>query len=333
MKYLQTEYLLEIYIIIIFSLSIDKLIGEPNNKIHPVVWIGKTIEFFTKKIKQNSNKDNKNNEKIFGISLAIILSSCIGLICYIITIQISNFFGIIGIVLFSSISLKTTYSIKAMDKHIKEILNWIEKNDIQNARKSLSKIVSRNTNSLNRQNILSACIECIAESYIDGVTSPLFFYGLLNLPGAFIYRTVNTLDSMIGYKDKYYRDIGWMSAKLDTILNAIPSRISIIFLILSFIICKQNWKNSIKIYKRDSKKTESFNAGIPMSLFAGALAIQLEKIDHYKIGDSNREIDIDKCKIALRIFTIASGLFIICFLFPIIWILNYINWWNIFFDH
>lgn len=329
MSSLEIEHLLEIYISIILSISIDKLIGEPFNNIHPVVWIGKTIAFFTKKIKEKE----RQKEKVLGVVLLVMIAACVGLVCYLLIILISNFFGIIGIILFSSIAVKTTYSIRAMGKHINEILEWLERRDIQKARKSLSKIVSRNTKPLNEQSILSACVECIAESYVDGVVSPLFYYGILNLPGAFVYRTINTLDSMIGYKDQYYKNIGWMSAKMDTILNALPARISIVFLILSFSIYKQNWKNSIKIYKRDKRKTESFNAGIPMSLFAGALDIQLEKIDHYILGDNNKAIDTSKCKTALKIFNFASILFIICFLMPIIFILNYINWWNVFFGH
>ena len=125
------------------------------------------------------------------------------------------------------------FSIKSMDKHIKDILKDIEKNDIEKARINLSKIVSRDTKTLSEVNILSACIECIAESFVDGILSPLFYYGLFNIPGALMFRIVNTLDSMIGYRDNYYKDIGWMSAKMDTIMNIIPARISVVFLVPS----------------------------------------------------------------------------------------------------
>ena len=105
---------------------------------------------------------------------------------------------------------------------------------------------------------------------------------------------------MIGYKDNYYKDIGWMSAKMDTIMNIIPARISVIFLISSSWILNQDWKNAISIYKRDGKKTESLNAGIPMSIIAGALKIQLEKINHYKLGDMYEHITIEKCKTCIK---------------------------------
>ena len=225
------------------------------------------------------------------------------------------------------------FSIKSMDIHIKEILKDIEKKDIEKARHDLSKIVSRDTKTLSNENILSACIECIAESFVDGILSPLFYYGILNIPGAIMFRIVNTLDSMIGYKDNYYKDIGWMSAKMDTIMNLIPARISIIFLIPSVLLLNQDWKNAISIYKRDGKKTESLNAGIPMSLIAGALKIQLEKINHYKLGDMYEHITLEKCKIALKITKVATFIFITSFLFPVIILLNIINWWSLFFGY
>ena len=239
----------------------------------------------------------------------------------------------ITFILLSTFILKSTFAIKSMDKHIKDILNDIEKKEIEKARYNLSKIVSRNTKTLSEKNILSACIECIAESFVDGILSPLFYYGILNIPGAVMFRVINTLDSMIGYKDKYYKNIGWMSAKMDTIMNFIPARLSIFFLVLASLIINQDWKRAISIYKRDAKKTESLNAGIPMSIMAGALKIQLEKINHYKLGDTFEHITTEKCKTALKITKIATIIFIIGFLFPIIILLDLLNWWHIFFGY
>jgi adenosylcobinamide-phosphate synthase len=323
------QILLEIILVTCFSISLDYLIGEPPNNIHPVVWIGKIIYFFTSQIK----KRNKSNEKIFGAFLALFLTAIIGILAYILIIQSLYTLGTISFILISTFILKSMFSIKSMDIHIKEILKDIEKKDIEKARHDLSKIVSRDTKTLSKENILSACIECIAESFVDGILSPLFYYGILNIPGAIMFRVVNTLDSMIGYKDNYYKDIGWMSAKMDTIMNLIPARISIIFLIPSVLLLNQDWKNAISIYKRDGKKTESLNAGIPMSLIAGALKIQLEKINHYKLGDMYEHITLEKCKIALKITKVATFIFITSFLFPVIILLGIINWWSLFFGY
>jgi adenosylcobinamide-phosphate synthase len=320
----------EIILVICFSISFDYLIGEPPNSIHPVIWIGKIINFFTGQIKKR-NKKYKSYEKIYGSVLALSLTSTIGILAYLIIILPLSMIGTSVFILLSTFILKSMFSIKSMDKHIKDILNDIEKNDIEKARYDLSKIVSRDTKTLSEANILSACIECIAESFVDGILSPLFYYGLLNIPGALMFRIVNTLDSMIGYKDNYYKDIGWMSAKMDTIMNIIPARISVIFLVSSSWILNQDWKNAIFIYKRDGRKTESLNAGIPMSTIAGALKIQLEKINYYKLGDMHERITIEKCENALKITKIATFIFISCFLVSIIIFLDSLGWWSIFF--
>jgi adenosylcobinamide-phosphate synthase len=146
-----------------------------------------------------------------------------------------------------------------------------------------------------------------------------------------MYRTINTLDSMIAYQDDYYNKVGWISAKLDTIVNGVPARLSSVFLIASIIVCGQDWKNAIEIFKRDYKNPKSFNAGVPMSIMAGGLNIQLEKIDHYKLGDMKEQLTIQKCKTSLKITKVATLIFIISFLIPVIIILNYFNWWTILF--
>jgi adenosylcobinamide-phosphate synthase len=322
----------EIILIICFSISMDYLLGEPPKSIHPVVWIGKIINFFTCQIKKRNNKENNIlSEKTWGSILAVSLITTIGTISYLITLQAFYMLGTIAFVLLSTFILKSMFSIKSMDKHITDILVDIEKSDIEKARIDLAKIVSRDTKALSEEKILSACIECTSESFVDGILSPLFYYGILNIPGATIFRVVNTLDSMIGYKDKYYKDIGWMSAKMDTIMNLIPARISIVFLVTSSLILNLDWKNAISTCKRYGRSTESLNAGIPMSVIAGALRIQLEKVNHYRLGDMLEPITIEKCRITLKITKIATFMFIISLLFPITVFLNSINWWSIFF--
>lgn len=332
-----TQYPLQeiIISIVCFSVSFDYLVGEPPNRIHPVVWIGKTINFFTAKIKKKGKDKAHNglNEKIQGSILAISLTSAIGILSYLALVSSLHSLGIIAFILLSTYILKSMFSIKSMDKHINDILMDIERKDIDRARLDLSKIVSRDTKTLSEEKILSACIECIAESFVDGILSPLFYFGILNIPGAIMFRVVNTLDSMIGYKDNYYKNMGWMSAKMDTMMNLLPARVSIIFLVTSSLILKQDWKKSITICKRDGRKTESLNAGLPMSAIAGALKIQLEKINHYKLGDATENITIEKCKISLKITKTATLIFIAGFLSPFIIFLNSINWWSIFFGY
>lgn len=331
------EIITEIISILFVAILIDILLGEPPNRIHPVVMIGRIINFFTKMIKDASRyrkekgKDKGNFEKVMGSILTLGLTATVSLVVYYVSMQSLFLVGTIFFVIVSATLLKTTFSIRAMDHHIKEILVELDRNNLDKARKNLSKIVSRDTQNLSETRILSACIECVAESFVDGILSPLFYYGLLSVPGSMMYRTINTLDSMIGYKDEYFNKVGWMSAKLDTIINAIPARLSPVFLIVSLMVSGQDWKNSIKICKRDYQNTESFNAGVPMSIMAGGLNIQLEKIDHYKLGDMKEQLTIQKCKTSIKITKIATLIFIFSFLIPIIMILNYFDWWTILF--
>jgi len=325
------ELIDEIILALIIAFVIDVTIGEPPNRLHPVVHIGKTISLFTRITKHVSLKRGRNFERVMGSILAIGLPTVVGLIVYFISVQSFQLLGVTVFVLLSSIILKVSFSIKAMDNHINDIIDELNNRNLDKARKNLAKIVSRNTDSLSESNILSACIECVAESFVDGILSPLFYYGFLNTPGAIVYRTVNTLDSMIAYKDDYYIHYGWMAAKLDTLMNFIPARISPVFLIPAVMICRKDWKNSLRILKRDRNRLESFNAGIPMAIMAGGLNTQLEKTDYYKLGDMDEEPTIQKCQISLKITKIATVICMVGGITPVMILLNYLSWWSIFF--
>ena len=329
------EIVTEIISILFIATLIDITLGEPPNRIHPVVLIGRIINFFIKIIKNASkyrkDKDKENFEKVMGSILALGLTVMVGLVVYYICMQSLFLLGIIFFVIVSAALLKTTFSIRVMDNHIKEILEELDKNDLdKSSQKFIKNCQQGHTESIRVQNSISLYRMC-SRSFVDGILSPLFYYGLLSIPGSMMYRTINTLDSMIAYKDDYYNKVGWMSAKLDTIVNAIPARLSSVFLIIAMMVCRQDWKNAIKICKRDYQNTESFNAGVPMSIMAGGLNIQLEKIDHYKLGDMKEQLTIQKCKTSLKISKIATLIFMFSFLIPVIMILNYFNWWTILF--
>jgi adenosylcobinamide-phosphate synthase len=192
-------------------------------------------------------------------------------------------------------------------------------------------IVSRNTKNLDEQHILSGAIESIADGTVDGILSPLFYFSIFGSTGAFIFRIISTLDSMIGYKEKYYEKIGWMAAKADTYANYIPARTAAVLMIFAAIISKADWKNSIDIFKKERNHTISINSGHPISVLAGALRIRLEKLDHYSIGEPLEKISIEKCKTAIKIMKITILVFCMIIAIPIILILGSLNWWNFLF--
>jgi adenosylcobinamide-phosphate synthase len=136
---------------------------------------------------------------------------------------------------------------------------------------------------------------------------------------------------MIGYTDSYYNDIGWMSAKLDTYANSIPSRITAILIVFSAKMIGADWKNSLRILERDHDKTLSYNAGYPMASMAGALRIKLEKIGQYSLGDDYEVASVDKCRTAIILMKLTTILFCVIVSIPCIIILDITGWWDMVF--
>lgn len=320
-------FLFEIIIILLISVTMDLILGDPNNKIHPVAWLGKYINYFILKIK---SKKKENHEKKIGIIFTVTTIIFFTILIHTILIWLYN----INIILMMVLSIFILYSviaIKGIEKHINSITIALYNNDIENARKNLSMIVSRNTKDLDEEHILSGAIESIADSIVDGILSPLFYFSIFGSTGAFIFRVINTLDSMIGYKEKYYEKIGWMAAKADTYANYIPARTTAVLMIFAVIIAKADWKNSINIFKKERNHTISINSGHPISVLAGALRVRLEKLDHYTIGEPIEKISIEKCKMAIKIMKITIFFFCLIIIIPLLFILDTLNWWNILF--
>lgn len=318
--------LFDFIIILLISVTMDLILGDPNNKIHPVSWLGKYITYFIPKIKDKK----KGNEKKNGIIFTTITITFFAILIQSILVCLYN----INIILMMVLSIFILYSviaIKGMEKHINAITIALKNNDIENARRNLSLIVSRNTKNLDEQHILSGAIESIADGTVDGILSPLFYFSIFGSTGAFIFRIISTLDSMIGYKEKYYEKIGWMAAKADTYANYIPARTTAVLMIFAAIISKADWKNSIDIFKRERNHTISINSGHPISVLAGALRIRLEKLDHYSIGEPLEKISIEKCKMAIKIMKITILVFCMIIAIPIIFILGSLNWWSFLF--
>jgi adenosylcobinamide-phosphate synthase len=312
------------------AIVIDLFFGEPSNRYHPVAWLGKLIEFFIPKLKKhddNSTKKEKENGIIFSISLIITL----GLAVHFLTFICFHLLGSVAIIIVSALILKITIAIRSMEDYSEAVIDALERRDMHDARHNLSMIVRRDTKNLDEQHVLSGTIECISESIVDGIVSPLFYYSFFGPAGAFIYRVINTLDSMIGYFDNYYKNIGCMSARLDTVANYLPARITALLMVISANIIGADWKNSMQILQRDHNKTLSSNAGYPMATMAGALRIKLEKIGFYSLGDGYEDITIEKYLTAISIMKMTTILFCIIFCVPLIILLNLSGWWNLLF--
>ena len=178
-----------------------------------------------------------------------------------------------------------TICIKLETDWAKAAAKAIEANDLDEAKK-YSHFSRRDSRTLNGSQISSAVIESMAENLIDFKLSPMMSFALFGVTGAIAFRAINTLDGMVGFKDKKHINTGWFSANLDTVVNYIPTRLTALFMIVAAAILRKDAKNAWRIAYRDHKKTPSRNHGWPMAAMAGALRVQLEKPGQYILGDS-----------------------------------------------
>ena len=300
--------------LLLFSYLSDLIFGDPENFPHPIRGIGKIIVFFEKNLRR---KDVKRLEKIQGVFLAIIvvgISSLITSLVLSFSKKISPFLGILVWIYLGYVSISVKdLRIKAMN-----VYRGI-KTDIKKARRELSKIVGRDTETMDEENITRAAIESVSESTNDGIVAPLFYLILGGPVLAIAYKSISTLDSMVGYKNEKYVNFGWFSARLDDIFNFIPARITGFLICVSSFLLNRNFKNSFRIMLRDGRKHLSPNSGIPEAAMAGALGIKFggpaayggEILEKPFLGDEKEKTDPVMIKKALNISLAVSLLMIL----------------------
>jgi adenosylcobinamide-phosphate synthase len=278
---------------IITAYFLDLIIGDPHWLPHPVRIIGKVIEYLERTLRKNNQ--SRRAEKIKGIFLTVIT---VGLSYYIIYFII-YIVGIIGPGLqfvFSSFFIFIALSTKNLGEEAFSVYRALEEDNLELARERVSRIVGRDTKDLDKEEIVRATIESIAEGTVDGIISPLFYAVLGGAPLAMAYKAVNTLDSMVGYKNEKYLYFGWFSAKLDDLVNYLPARISVLLIPVASLIVRQRSLIALRAIFRDGKKSPSPNAGIPEAGFAGALGIQLGGVNFYQGVKEYRPILGEKLK-------------------------------------
>jgi adenosylcobinamide-phosphate synthase len=300
-------------LIFLLAFLIDAVFGEYPDKIHPTVVIGKIIAHLKPKAKNPNPKVEKTN----GVLLALTVMLLVALPVFLMLFWIRQSFGPIPYIIVGAALFKSTFSVKGMGHYTKPIAKALKKNDLAEARKWLPFIVRRDPNNLNKRQITSAAVESIAESTTDGITAPFFFFALFGVAGAFAYRVVNTLDSMVGYKNVENKNVGWFSAKLDTIANYIPARLTAYLMVAASFLLRENWRESWRILQRDKRKTASINAGWTISAMAGALDTQLEKQGYYVLGDDHG-ISPEHINRALRTMTLTAVLFGLVVVLPVL---------------
>lgn len=301
---------------IIIGYVLDLIFGDPYWFPHPVRFIGKFIIFFERQIRRFAH--SKVSEKIGGFILAGATVTVSYLVVWFLLKLSSSIneslFHIVNIVL-----IYTTLATRSLGDEAMKVYRYIIDGDLTNARKALSYIVGRDTDKLDVQGICRAVVETVAENTSDGIIAPLFYLFLGGTPISIVYKAINTLDSMVGYKNERYINLGMASARLDDIANYIPARITALLIVIASLIVRLNPKRSLFIMIRDGRNNPSPNSGYPEASMAGALGIQLGGLSSYGgkivekpyIGDPINTITPEHIVLSVRIMYVTSLLAII----------------------
>lgn len=294
---------------------IDFIIGDPHGLPHPVVGIGRMIACLDGKLRRGDSCPKDVGRGVLTVVLVCLVSTIIPTSvlvgCYLL--------HPIAYLCVDSIMCWQLLAARQLERESKAVQKALENNDIEGARKAVSYIVGRDTDVLDATGICKAAVETVAENTSDGVIAPLFWMVLLGASGGFFYKAVNTMDSMLGYKNEKYLYFGRAAARTDDFVNWLPARISALLMIIACPLCSLDTANAIRIFRRDRFKHDSPNSAQTESVCAGALRVQLAGdavyggVVHRKefIGDPMRKIEPKDITRANRLMYAASFLMLL----------------------
>lgn len=294
------------------ALAIDGLCGELPTSIHPVVWIGQLISA----LERRAPKSGKVGQLAAGVGIAIVVPVAAALPAALIEYA-TRAWPLPARIIVGALALKPTFAARDLFAHIERIrCPLVERRDatgeltdagLADARAALQMIVSRDTSVLTEELIVAAAIESAAENLADSFVAPLGYYAMFGLAGALAYRASNTLDAMIGYHGKY-EYLGKASARLDDLLNIVPARLAAALVALASPLGAGDTRRAWRIALAHHRRTESPNAGWPMSAMAGALGVELTKVGHYRLGEPIEPLKASQIRRATRIALGAMGI-------------------------
>ncbi len=295
---------------IVLGYLLDWIVGEPHNPVHPVCLMAKLMVLL-----------EKGTRRLFPKRLKLA-----GLITWVLTVLVTFFlsFGILrlaslhwlALLLVGGIMVYFCIAPRGLCQEANKVVDKLKAGDLPGARKQLSMIVGRDTQNLTETQILRAVIETVAENFSDGVAAPLLFIGLGGPAWGMLYKAVNTMDSMFGYKNERYGEFGYFPARLDDLFNYIPARISAFLVMGASFLCGLDGRNAAKVWKRDKRKHSSPNSAQPESAFAGALGISMGGANFYGdrlvekpvIGEELRPVDFVRVKESERLMLVSTFL-------------------------
>lgn len=272
-------------LVLLLAVALDLLLGEPPNRFHPTVWIGKTIAGLEK-----LSPRTPAGQLIFGGLMAVLIPGAWAAAACLLAAGLDRAHPL-AYLLVGAVLLKTTFAVRMLHRAASNIRTALLQGDLSGVRAGMSALVSRDPSGLTAEQATAATVESVSENLTDSYVGPILAFALFGLPGAVAYRAINTLDSMIGYHGRY-EYLGKASARVDDLINLVPARLTAVFLLISSLLLPgQKASSAWRIMWRDHGRTESPNAGWTMSGMAGALGVTLEKVGYYRLGDQTRPIE------------------------------------------
>lgn len=287
------------------ALALDYAAGDPPNRLHPTAWAGRLAGAAVPRLLaacRGGGGAGRRAQRAAGVALVAGMVALAAGLAWAASAALAQAWAagmpphrgaewpahaalLVLSAAASAVLLKTTLSLRGMERHALAVARRLETGDLAGARASLAMIVKRDTSGLDAAHVASAAVESVSENTVDGVTGPLFYFGLFGLAGAFAHRTVSTLDSMVGYRTWMFRDLGWFAARCDTALNYAPARLTALCTVAAAALApRADWRGAYRVMARDASAPDSANSGYPMAAMAGALGACLEKEGHYALG-------------------------------------------------
>lgn len=299
---------------LLLGFAIDAVLGDPYTLPHPIRLIGRLISQLENSIRKNMSTRLRAGGVVLALSV-LIISTVIPLLLLIICYRVNLWFGAIA----EGIMCYYLIAARCLKDESMKVYRAIESDNTEEARRAVSMIVGRDTACLDEKGIICAAVETVAENTSDGVTAPVMYMGIGGAALGFFYKAANTMDSMIGYKNEKYADIGRFAAKLDDVLNYFPSRITALVMIASSYFLRLDTKNAYRIWKRDRRRHASPNSAQTESVCAGALNVRLAGDAYYfrelhkkeYIGDAGREIENEDIRRTNRIMYVTSSILLV----------------------
>ena len=270
------------------AVLIDLLVGEPPARFHPTVWIGRTVALADRLSPREGRRG-----LVAGALVVLAVTTLWAGAAYFAGWGLREAHSL-AYILAGAALLKTTFAVRMLHRVAARVRRLLVQDDMDQVRANMASLVSRDTSQLTAEQATSATVESVSENMADSFIGPWLAFAFFGLPGAFAYRAINTLDSMIGYHGAY-EYLGKATARLDDLINLMPARLCGLLLVAaSFLLPGQRGAGAWRIMWRDRRQTESPNAGWSMSGMAGALGVQLEKVSPqggYRLGDPTRPLE------------------------------------------